>query len=162
MNVTILYFAGLAAACAALAGVALFFSRQFPYAPEEGLALAILAVMGTVFISAWIGVARIGVFVLCAIAVAGFFLRFTGRRIGRGRSGAANGPFLTPPVRIFFGLVLLSALLFSGTCLQNWDEFAQWGKAVVLVEPLGRGSALHMNYNRRWRPRQDSNLRHQV
>ena len=49
MNVTIHYFAGIAAACAALAGIALFFSRQFSRPPEEGLALAILTVMGTVY-----------------------------------------------------------------------------------------------------------------
>ena len=141
MNVTIQYFAGLAAACASLAGIALFLSRQFSRPPEEGLALAILTVMGTVFLGACLGAARIAVYLLCALALLGFALRVTGRRIGRARAAADRirnaGPFLTPSLQVFFGLVLLSALLFSGTCLQNWDEFVQWGKAVRFMGSTG-------------------------
>ena len=141
MNVTIHYFAGIAAACAALAGIALFFSRQFSRPPEEGLAIAIPAIMGTVFLGACFGAARIAVYLLCALALLGFCLRVTGSRIGRARTAPdrAQGtvPFLTPPLQIFFGMVLLSALLFYGTCLQNWDEFVQWGKAVRYMGSTG-------------------------
>lgn len=135
---------GLFLAVCALLGLAMLFYRQFRYSPEEGLALAMLTVMLTVYATGLLGNAAVGFFLLAALSLVGALLTLFNRRVCR-RGLCAVGPeegsflgFFSPAILLVLCFALLGVLLFTGMCFYNWDEFVHWGKAVRFMAETNR------------------------
>lgn len=135
MSAALTYFGGLFLALAAILGLSLFCYKQCRTTPEEGLAFATLSVILTVYVFGLLGNAKIAFLLLCALSALGWALAVFARRITKGglaleADGQKLSAFFSPAILLYLAVAAFACVSFYGTCYQNWDEFAQWGKAL--------------------------------
>jgi hypothetical protein len=136
----------------ALLAMGMFWYKLLRFTPEESIAMAIMCILILTYVFGLIGKMFIAIFIFYAIALLGVALFVF--NLPDGKYGTIHrisikslSSFFTPGILLLCIAFVYSTIAFFGTYLQNWDEYAQWGKAAKFIIsynalPFGQAGSL--------------------
>lgn len=122
-----------------LISLALFFYRIIKKITiEEGLAYAVISIISIIYIAGLLGNTLYAIYLICILAGCGIILHIIHlykdyQLFGIKIAIKNTCSFFSPTMFVLTVAIIFVTVAFKNTEFYNWDEYAQWGKAVKFM-----------------------------